>query len=100
MSRLSTAHIRADEDCEGRRPIRIGIVLHGGDKNFVHYRIGLEALDSLAKVLQSVFHLTVRVLLIDGIAGPLGCRINAFHEAENFFWSFWFQHGKCKVERG
>ena len=73
MSRPSTHHILADEDREGRRPIRIGILLHGSDKNFVHHRIGLEALDSLAKVLQSVFHLTVRVLLIDGIQCPLGC---------------------------
>ena len=73
MSGLNIPHIRADEDCEGRRPIKFGIALHGGDKNLVHHRIGLEALDSLAKILQSVFHLTVRVLLIDGIAGPLGC---------------------------
>ena len=100
MSHPSTPHIRADEDREGRRSIGIGIVLHGGDKNFVHHRIGPEALYSLAKVLQSVFDLVVGVLLIDGVAGPLGCRINALHEAENCFWCFWFQHGKCKVERG
>ena len=73
MSRPGALHILADEDREGRRPIRIGIVLHGGDKNFVHHRIGLEALDSLAKVLQSIFDFMVRALLIDGVAGPLGC---------------------------
>ena len=73
MSHPSTPHIRADEDREGRRPIGIGIVLHGGDKSFVHRRIGLEALDSLAKVLQSIFHLMVEALrLIDSVAGLLG----------------------------
>ena len=73
MSHLSIPHILADEDREGTRPIGIAIVLHGSDKNLVHHHIGLEALDSLEKVLQSIFHLMVRVLLIDGIAGPLGC---------------------------
>ena len=70
MSHPSTPHIRADEDREGRWPIRIGIVLHGVDKNFVHHSIGLEPLYSLAKVLKT---LMVRVLLIDNVAGPLGC---------------------------
>ena len=70
MRHPSTLHIRADEDREGRRPIRIGIVLHGVDKNLVHHSIGLEPLYSLAKVLKN---LMVRVLLIDDVAGPLGC---------------------------
>ena len=73
MSDPSTPHILADEDPESRRPVRIDIVLHGGDKKLVHHRIGLEALDSLAKVLQSIFHLMVEALrLIDGVAGLLG----------------------------
>ena len=74
MSHPSTPHILADEDLVGTRPIVIDLVRHGGDKNLVHHRIGLEALDSLAKVPQSIFHLIVDVLrLIDGVAGPLGC---------------------------
>ena len=70
MCRPSALHILADENREGRRPIRIGIVLHGVDKHFVHHSIGLEALYSLAKVLKN---LMVMVLLIDDVAGPLGC---------------------------
>ena len=70
MSLLSTPHILADEGREGRRPIGIDIVLHGGEKGLVHHRIGLETLDSLAK---SIFDLMVEALrLIDGFAGLLG----------------------------
>ena len=74
MSHLSTPHILADGDREGRRPIGIDIALYGGDKSLVHHRIGFEVLDCLKKVPQSIFHLVVGVLhLIDGVAGPLGC---------------------------
>ena len=73
MSPPSTPHILAYEDPEGRRAIGIDIVLHDGDKKVVHHSIGLEALDSLSKVLQSIFRLMVDALsLIDSIADPLG----------------------------
>ena len=97
MSHPGIPHILADEDLVGARPIGIDLVRHGGDKNLVHHCIGLEGLDSLSKVPQSIFHLIVDALcLIDGVAGPLGCRINALHKAED---SFWVQHGKSEVER-
>ena len=96
LSDSSIPHILA-EDREGRRSIGIDIVLHGGDKNLVHRRIGPEALDSLEKVAQSIFHLMVKApRIIDGVVGPLGCRTDGLHKAESCFW---VQHGKCKVER-
>ena len=77
MSHPRTPHILADEDRVDTRPIGIDLVWHGGDKNPVHQRIGLEASDSLAKVLQSIFYLMVEAVealsLIDGVAGPLDC---------------------------
>jgi hypothetical protein len=48
----STRHVLVDEDHEGGLPIGFGIILHGSDKNLVYHCIGLEAFDSLAKVLR------------------------------------------------